>query len=85
MHKHKLFARFDAIFGLILGLLHGVIVLELVILGIKVIPIGFLQDIYLGVQNSAFAGFIERISLYNLLIGAISQTNIVNIIAGMIA
>lgn len=84
MHKNKTFARVDAILGLVLGLLHGIIVLELIILGVKVIPIGFLQSIYLGVQNSVFAGFIERISLYNLLIGAVSQTNIVNIIASMI-
>ena len=84
MHKFKSIARLDRLFGFLFGLLHGIIILEFVILFVKIIPIGFLQDIYVGIQASTFASIIEKISLYNILLGALTKVNVAGFIKGLL-
>lgn len=84
MHKFKSIARLDKLLGFVLGLIHGIIILEFVILAVKILPIGFLQEIYAGVQASTFASFIEKISLYNILLGALTKVNVAGFIKSII-
>lgn len=80
MHEKKKFARVDKTLGFALGVIHGIIILEFLIIGIKIIPIGFLQDIYAAIQTSIIAGTIEKISLFNLLIGAVTRSDVIGFI-----
>ncbi len=76
--------KLDKTLGFALGLIHGIIVLEFAIIAVKTIPIAFLQDIYLAVQASTIASFIEKISLFNLIMGLLTRANVVGFIKGLL-
>ena len=84
-YKNKIIARFDRLLGFALGLLHGVVVLELLIMIISILPISFIQDVYTAIQISKFANFIEDINLYKAIIKTISSANVVNVIKSIVA
>lgn len=84
MHSIKGVARADKLLGFVLGMVHGIIVLEFVIMAIKVIPIGVVQDVYVAVHASSFANFIEKISLFNGIMGMLTKANIVGFIKGLL-
>ncbi len=79
-YKSKSIARVDRFLGLALGLLYGIIVSELIILAISVLPFSFTQNIYIALQSSSIASFIEDINLLGLLTKKIIDTNIINVI-----
>ena len=85
MYANGIVMRLDKTLGLVLGLIHGVVILELVIMVISIIPIGFFQDIYAGIQTAAFANFIEDINLFKLILNSISNANIVGAIKSIIS
>ena len=80
----KGFIKLDKALGFALGLVHGIIILEFAIIAIKTIPLGFMQDIYVGVQASVVAGLIEKISLFNLLMGLLTRVNVVGFIKNLL-
>lgn len=84
-YKNKIVARFDRLLGFALGLVHGVVVLELLIMIISILPISFIQDVYAAIQMSKFANFIEDINLYKVIIKTISSANVVNVIKNIVA
>ncbi len=83
-YKSKGVARIDRVLGLALGLLHGIIVIELLILLIGVLPFGFAQNLYVGIKGSSTASFIEQINLVGLLTDKIINANVINTILSMI-
>lgn len=76
LYKFKPIAWIDKLLGLALGVLHGIINIELIIMVISILPIEICQNVYLGIQTSNIAGFIEKINLYGLITSAISNSNI---------
>lgn len=80
----KGFIKLDKVLGFALGFIHGIIVLEFAIIAIKTIPLAFMQELYVGVQASTFAGVIEKISLFNLLIGLLTRVNVVGFIKNLL-
>ena len=70
--------------GFALGLINGIVNLEILIMVIKIIPIALFQDIYLAIQASTIASFIENINLFGLLLGSISIPDISTFIKGII-
>ncbi|MBO5068330.1 MAG: CvpA family protein [Clostridia bacterium] len=84
LYKNRTIATFDKFFGFALGLLHGIISLELLIMAISVIPIPMLQDVYSAIQVSAFANFIEDINLFNLIINAVIKSDVFDFVKGLI-
>ncbi len=84
LYKNRTIATFDKFFGFALGLLHGIISLELLIMAISVIPIPILQDVYSAIQVSTFANFIEDINLFNLIINAVIKSDVFNFVKGLI-
>ena len=83
-HKNKKVANFDKTLGFFLGLINGIINLELLIMIISIIPLGFFQDIYLNIQLSTFAKFFEDINLFQLIITGISKSNVIDVIKGIV-
>jgi len=84
MYANKIVAKLDRTLGFVLGFLHGVVILELIIMAISIIPVAFFQDIYAGIQQTTFTRIIESISLYKVIIKVISGGNVINIIKGII-
>ena len=84
LHAIRLVAILDNTLGCLLGLFCGIVYLELIIMAIGFIPVQFLQDIYMAVQASIFANFIARINLYNVVLNAISTTNIVGYVKNLL-
>ena len=84
LYKNRTIATFDKFFGFALGLLHGIISLELIIMAISVIPIPILQDVYSAIQTSTFANFIEDINLFNLIINAVIKSDVFDFVKGLI-
>ena len=83
-YKSKGVALTDRMLGLVLGILHGIIVIELLILLISVLPFGFAQNLYAGIKGSSIASFIERINLVGMLSDKIISTNVIKIILSII-
>ena len=84
MHTIKLVATLDKGLGFALGLINGIVNLEILIMVIKIIPIALFQDVYLAIQSSTVASFIENINLFGLLLGSISVPDISAFIKGII-
>ncbi len=83
-YKNKKVEKFDKTLGFFLGIVHGIIIFELVIMIISIIPLNFFQNIYANIQISTIAKFIADINMFNLIITAISQNNVINIIISTI-
>lgn len=84
LHSFRLIAVVDNGLGCLLGLFSGIIYLELIILVISIIPIQALQDVYAAIQSSILTSFIQRISLYNVVLNAISTTNVIGYVKNLI-
>lgn len=84
LHSIRLIAILDNGLGCLLGLFSGIIYLELIIMVISIIPIQAVQDVYMAIQSSIFASFVARINLYNVVLNAISSTNVVGYVKNLV-
>lgn len=76
LHAIKLVAVVDKSLGFFVGLISGIIYLELVIIVLGVIPIPAVQNIYTALGQTVFAKFINDISLYQVILDALSSVNV---------
>lgn len=83
-YKCKCVAKFDRFLGFALGLIYGIIVLELIILIIGILPFGFMQNLYSNIQNSSVASFVENLNVLGLFTSKIINTNIIELVLNMI-
>ena len=83
-HKFISVARFDKTLGFFSGIIHGIISLELLIMIISIIPLPFIQNIYLNIQHTVITKFLEDINLFELIIRGISQSNVIETIKSLI-
>lgn len=80
LHSNPIVATVDKTLGLVLGLINGIVNLEFIIIVIGVIPISFFQEVSAYITASTVAGFIHSINIYGLLVGAVSNNNIIDVI-----
>lgn len=80
MHKYTIVAKLERWLGFALGLIDGIIKLELFIMVIAMIPIAICQDITLAIQSSVIAKFIQDINLFGLIMNGQSSINVTEII-----
>lgn len=76
LHSIMLIGAVDRILGLIIGLIRGVIILQIASIIINIIPIAFTQELSLALSNSKIYGFIMDINLFDIIIKALSNINI---------
>ena len=81
MYTAKLVERTDRLLGLALGIMQGIVFIELFIMLVGILPLPFFQTMYAEITNSAIAGFIHRVNLYNLILKAIASGNIIGFIS----
>lgn len=84
LYALKLVAIMDRLLGFLLGALSGAIYLEIIILVLGVLPIGFIQQIYAQIPFTVFTAFIEEIGLYNVILDSISFADIFKYVKGII-
>lgn len=84
LYVFKLVLATDKVLGLVLGIARGIIIVQILILVINIIPIGFFQNIALNVQYAKFTNFINSINIFNAIINSISSNNLLDIIKGIV-
>ena len=84
LHSLKLVALVDKSLGFALGLVQGIISLELLIMTVAIIPIPVVQNIYASISLTAFTNFIHNINLYGVIMDMVASADIVGFVKGMI-
>ncbi len=84
LYKVKLIALADRALGLLLGAISGIINLELIILILGIIPIDIVQQIYTSISQTVFANFVQTVNLYEVILNAISSTNVIGYVKGLL-
>ena len=84
LHSITLLAIVDELLGLALGLITGVIYLELIIMAMGVIPVEIIQNVYLNITNTTVVNFIHNIGIFQLIMNAISSVNVVDFVKDVI-
>lgn len=84
MYNVSLVAKVDRSLGLVLGLISGIIYFETIVMIIGAFPIGFMQNLYALIQNSAIARFICLINPYDSILNLISFKDIIKIVTSII-
>ncbi len=84
LHSIRLVAILDNTLGIVLGLVSGIIYLELIIIVVAIIPVPAFQSITIAIQNSFLTNFISKISLYNIILNAISTTNVIGYVKNLV-
>ncbi len=70
----------NKILGLFLGIIRSVVIIQIAIILINVIPIGFMQGLSVGIENSVVAGFIDNINIFDIIIKSFSKLDILSFI-----
>lgn len=66
----------DSLLGAVFGIIEAIITISLIIMVIKVVPLSFLQDVVIAIEESAIANFINKLNIFELIINVISKINI---------
>jgi len=83
MHVIKVVGALDGGLGLVMGIIQGVIVIELIISVMGVIPLSFIQSLNAEISNTVLTAFLNNINVYNLILRALSKVNVEQIIADL--
>ncbi len=84
LHKVPIVGFVDKLLGFLFGLIKGVIVVQIIILIIRVVPLGFFQNIALSIEQSAIARFIDKINLFSYMLSLVSEVNLIDTIKALI-
>lgn len=79
-HKITPVRVLDKTLGAIFGLIRGIIIIDLWLLIIKVIPIGFFQTIVTEIQNTTIVKFLESFNLFGYITEALINSNLIQMI-----
>lgn len=70
----------NKILGLALGIIRGIIIIQISIIIINIIPLGFMQRFSIEISNSAVAGFINKINIFDIIVKSFSKLDILSFI-----
>jgi uncharacterized membrane protein required for colicin V production len=81
LHSIILVGAIDRVLGLAIGLIRGVVILQIASIVINIIPIEFTQQLSMALGNSKIYGFIMNVNIFDIIIKALSIINIKDRIA----
>ena len=84
LHKIKLIGTIDKILGFVLGLIKGLIFIQVLFLIVKIVPLGFCQDVVSYLAVSSVANIIDSINIISLILQTISNVNLTEIVSSII-
>lgn len=73
LHQRKIVGLVDRMFGLALGFIRGLLFIQIIILSIQAIPIGFIQNISSAIESSVVTAFISDINIYGVMIDSLKN------------
>ncbi len=85
MHSNKIIGATDTILGIVFGAIRGIIVINFALMILNIIPLGFIQNFVGSVNDTVFVKIINKIDVVSLILKALSNVNISDIIVNMIA
>lgn len=85
LYSIKLVATIDRTLGLLMGAINGVVTINLIMLILSMIPIGFVQNLYITLSASSVLSFLSKIDIYGYLLSSISTNNLATFIKGIFA
>ena len=83
-HKNLAIKKADSELGALLGILRGIIVVQIIILIVDILPFSFFNGISVAISKAPVTGFISRINIFKIILSAISDASyIVSLIPGI--
>ncbi len=84
LHKVPVLGKADIILGAVLGIIKGMFAVQIIILIVGIIPVGFFQDIIIAIPSTYLTKFIDSINLFDIILKAIAETRLLDIIIGIV-
>ncbi len=84
LHKIPVLGKLDIVLGGILGVIKAMFAIQIIILIIGIIPIGFFQNVIIEIPNTYLTNFIDSINLFDIILRAISETRLIDVIIGIV-
>ncbi len=72
LSKISIIGAVDKTLGLFLGLIRGIIFVQIAILIINVIPLSFFQELSVNIEASVLAAFINKINIFGIIINSVA-------------
>lgn len=76
----KIIGAIDKVLGLLLGLIRGVVVVQLAVFALNVIPLSFTQQISAEIINTKILKFITDINLFDIILKSLSSVDLLGFI-----
>ncbi len=76
----KLINVTDRILGLLIGFIHGMLILNIAFIIINVVPISFFQNISVGIETSPVASFFSKINMFDLILQSFGNFDLISYI-----
>ena len=84
-YKVKLVKAADISLGILLGFIRTFIFFSITLFIIKLIPLGFLQDLTVAIDSTIITKFFSNINIFELIIKTISSINVNGLLENIIA
>ena len=85
LHSNKIIGTADSALGILFGAIKSIIIINFALMIISIIPIGFVQDLYVSIDSTIITKIVNKIDVFSLILKALASVNIADIITGIIA
>lgn len=83
LHKFKPTALVDKVLGAVFGLIKGIVILDIIIIVINAIPLGFVQDIACEIDKTVITSFISNTNLIGMLFDFLFNNGVTKFIGNL--
>ena len=70
----------DGALGAILGIIRGIVIIDIILMIISVLPIGFFQSIAVEVDSTILTSFLSKCNIFGYIINTLLTGNLNDII-----
>lgn len=81
LHTITMIRVVDGFLGAILGIIRGIFIIDILLMIISVLPIGFVQNIAIEIESTIITSFFSRFNLFGYIINALISGNLNEIIS----
>ena len=85
MHSNKFIGTTDTVLGIVFGAIKGIITINLSLMILGIIPIGFIQNFVASTSDTIFVNIINKIDVVSLILKAMASVNIPELVVGMLS
>ena len=74
-HKFWIIKTADRELGALLGIIRGIIIVQIIILIVDILPFVFFNNISVAINKAPVTGFISKINIFKIILSALSDTS----------